>query len=112
LHKTQIIAIVIDLNLSTPTEILKELGARLRAQRLAQELTQGVLANMAGISVGTVKQLERSGVSSFETVIRVVQALGLSDQLQTLFEVQRRSIAQMQQAEQAQRKRAPRRRST
>jgi transcriptional regulator with XRE-family HTH domain len=100
---------MIDLAFSTCEEILKELGGRLRSQRLAQGLTQGALADMAGVSVGTVKSLERCGASSFETVIRIVQALGLTDQLQPLFEVQRRSIAQMEQAERSLRVRAPRR---
>lgn len=101
--------IVMDFTFSTCEEILKELGSRLRAIRLAQGVSQSVLAGMAGVAVGTVKTLERSGVSSFETVIRIVQALGLTDQLQPLFEMQRMSIAQMeQQAASARRKRAPR----
>jgi transcriptional regulator with XRE-family HTH domain len=100
---------IMDIILSTCQEILKELGGRLRTQRLAQGLTQAALADMAGVSVGTVKTLERCGVSSFETVIRVVQALGLAEQLQALFELQRRSIAQMEQAQYALRLRAPRR---
>ncbi|MDP1605071.1 MAG: helix-turn-helix domain-containing protein [Rhodocyclaceae bacterium] len=95
--------------MATREEILKELGARLRAERLAQSLTQGALADMAGVSVGTVKTLERCGISSFETVIRIVQALGLTDQLQTLFDIPRRSIAQMEQAEHSRRLRAPKR---
>jgi transcriptional regulator with XRE-family HTH domain len=98
-----------DITFSTCEEILKELGERLRTQRLAQELTQSALADMAGVSVGAVKTLERTGVSSFETVIRIVQALGLTDQLQSLFDVQRLSIAQMEQAESSRRVRAPRR---
>jgi transcriptional regulator with XRE-family HTH domain len=98
-----------DLTFATREEVLKQLGGRLRARRLAQGLTQATLADMAGISVGTVKTLERCGISSFETVIRVVQALGLTDQLQGLFEVEQRSIAQMEQAAQSRRQRAPRR---
>jgi transcriptional regulator with XRE-family HTH domain len=100
---------MVDFAFSTPGEILAQLGGRLRAQRLAQSLTQAALADMAGVSAGTVKTLERCGVSSFETVIRIVQALGLTDQLQPLFEIERRSIAQMEQAAQSRRIRAPRR---
>lgn len=102
---------MLDLGFSTCEEILREMGGRLRAQRLAQDITQEDLAGRAGVSVGTVKNLERSGVSSLETVIRIVQALGLTDQLQSLFEVQRRSIAQMEQAQRTHRVRAPRRTS-
>lgn len=97
-----------DFTFATHEEILAQLGGRLRARRLAQGLTQTALADMAGISAGTVKTLERCGISSFETVIRIVQALGLTDQLQGLFEVEQRSIAQMEQAAQFSRQRAPR----
>lgn len=99
---------MLDFAFATREEILQHLGARLRAQRLAQGLTQVTLADMAGVSVGTVKTLERCGISSFETVVRIVQALGLTDQLQALFELQRRSIAQMEKAAQSGRMRAPR----
>jgi transcriptional regulator with XRE-family HTH domain len=97
-----------DFALATCDEILRELGVRLREQRLAQSLKQSELAAMAGVSVGTVKKLEHSGVSSLESVVRVVQALGLSGELQGLFLLQRQSIAQMALAEKAKRQRAPR----
>lgn len=99
---------MVDFAFATQEEILRELGERLRTQRLAQSLTQKDLAAMAGLALGTVKTLERSGSCSLETLIRVVQVLGLSDELQRLFVLQRQSIAQMQQAEQAMRQRAPR----
>jgi hypothetical protein len=66
---------------------------------------------MAGVSVGTIKSFERAGAVSTETFIRIVQALGLTDHLQSLFELPRQSIAQMEQAQSARRIRAPRRRS-
>lgn len=101
-----------DFLLADRREILQELGQRLRLQRLAQALTQQELAGMAGVAPGTIKKLESNGTSSLETVVRVVQALGLTDELQALFVLPSQSIAQMEQAEQArqtQRVRAPRR---
>lgn len=101
-----------DLSFADRSEILQELGQRLRIQRLAQALTQQELAGMAGVAPGTIKKLESNGTSSLETVVRVVQALGLTDELQALFVLPSQSIAQMEQAEQArqiQRVRAPRR---
>jgi transcriptional regulator with XRE-family HTH domain len=102
----------VDFSFADRSEILQELGQRLRRQRLAQELTQQELAGMAGVAPGTIKKLESNGTSSLETVVRVVQALGLTDELQALFVLPSQSIAQMEQAEQArqiQRVRAPRR---
>ena len=97
-----------DFAFSTSYEITAELGLRLKAVRLSQSLTQADLAERAGISVGTVKSLERTGQSSVASLVRVVQALGLTDQLQSLFVLQVQSIAQMEQAQRAQRQRAPR----
>lgn len=101
-----------DFSFADRGEILQELGQRLRLQRLAQALTQQELAGMAGVAPGTIKKLESNGTSSLVTVVRVVQALGLTDELQALFVLPSQSIAQMEQAEQArqiQRVRAPRR---
>ena len=109
--ETQPQTIPMDPALATPNEILHELGGRLRQQRLAQQLSQQELAAMAGVALGTVKKLESSGVSSLETVVRVVQALGLADELQPLFVLKRNSIAQMLQAAQPLRQRAPRKRA-
>lgn len=99
------------LKLAPTVEILQVMGQRLRAQRLAQGLPQQELAQMAGLSLGALRKLESSGQCSLETLVRVVQALGLVDELETLFVLKSQSIAQMEQAELAQqRQRAPRRR--
>ncbi len=98
--------------LALANEILQALGQRMRMQRLAQGLTQRELAQMAGLSLGALRKLESSGQSSLETLVRVVQALGLVGELEDLFVLKRQSIAQMEQAETAgQRQRAPRRRN-
>ncbi len=98
--------------LASHAEILCALGDRLRTQRLAQKLTQRELAGMAGLSLGAVRKLEHDGQSSLETLVRVVQALGLVDVMEDLFVLKRQSIAQMEQADMAgQRQRAPRRKT-
>jgi transcriptional regulator with XRE-family HTH domain len=96
---------------SVPEEILRELGARLRIQRLAQSLSQRELAAMAGLSLGAVRKLEHDGQCSLDTLVRVVQVLGLTDELSPLFILQQQSIAQMEKRAQA-RQRAPKRKRT
>lgn len=97
-------------NLATADEILLALGQRIRVQRLAQGLPQQELALMAGLSLGALRTLERSGGCTLETWVRTVQALGLVEELYPLFTPQQPSIAQMERAQAAsQRKRAPRR---
>jgi len=98
-----------DIGFSTYEEVCKELGARLKAQRLAQLLSQEEVAARAGVSMGTVKNIENKGQSSIESVVRLGLALGLADHFQELFNLQVKSIAQMEQAEQSKRIRAPRR---
>lgn len=96
--------------LATPEDIMCALGARLREQRLAQALSQLDLSQMAGLSLGAVRKLERDGQCSLETLIRAAHALGVTAELEDLFLLKRQSIAQMKQAEAAsQRQRAPRR---
>ncbi|MBK9574773.1 MAG: helix-turn-helix transcriptional regulator [Rhodoferax sp.] len=98
--------------LSSHIEILSTLGARLRAQRLAQALPQRDLAHMAGLSLGALRKLEQDGQCSLETLVRVVHALGLANELEDLFVLKRQSIAQMEQAQAVQqRQRAPRRKA-
>ncbi|MBI3534243.1 MAG: helix-turn-helix transcriptional regulator [Deltaproteobacteria bacterium] len=90
---------MLDFKMASQEEIAKALAQRLRAHRLTKNLKQGDLAARAGISVGTVKNLESSGQASIETLIRIVIALDLTQDLNTLFETKARSIAQMEQME-------------
>jgi DNA-binding XRE family transcriptional regulator len=99
---------MLDFGLAGEHEIRAELGRRLQRQRLSLGLSQVELADRAGISASTVKLIEAHGRCTLENFVRTVMALGLADQLQSLFALQIRSIAQMEQAEKA-RRRAPRR---
>jgi transcriptional regulator with XRE-family HTH domain len=96
--------------LATPEEIGLELGARIKAQRLAQALRRVELAARADVHPLTVANLENRGSATVETLLRVTQALGLAAELESLFLVKVRSIEQMEQAEAPARQRAPRRR--
>ncbi|MDP2787970.1 MAG: helix-turn-helix domain-containing protein [Pseudomonadota bacterium] len=100
---------MLDFAFATHDEICKEIGARLKTQRLAQSTTQADLAARAGVSEKTVKNIENKGQASLDSAVRVIVALGLADHLQPLFTHQVKSIAQMEEAEQTQRMRAPRR---
>ena len=105
--------IKVTFHLSTSAEILHALGVRLREQRLAQSLTQRELAQMAGLSLGALRKLESNGQCSLETLIRVVQALGLQEALDDLFVLKRQSIAQMEQVDLvSRRQRAPRKKTS
>ena len=55
---------MLDFGLATSRELAAELGARLRASRLAQNISQAELASRASISEGTVKNIESTGQAS------------------------------------------------
>lgn len=102
-----------DFMLSTTPEICLALGARLRAQRLAQNLQQSELALRAGVSKLTILKLENKGCVTLHSFIQVVRALGLVDELAPLFALQPTSIAMMEAADAAaQRLRASARRKS
>lgn len=98
-----------DFMMATTPEICAELGRRLRARRLMQGWTQVELAERAGLSSGTVKNLENRGQASLESFVQIIIALGLADDLGKLFRLKVVSIAAMEKAERANRQRAPRR---
>jgi transcriptional regulator with XRE-family HTH domain len=84
------------LDLATPGEIAEELGQRLRAHRLAQNLRQEELALRAGVSERAVSNIERSGQGTLDSMIRIVIALGLANHFSELFEIKTRSIRTME----------------
>lgn len=103
---------MLDFTFATHQEICKELGKRIRAHRLMLVMTQPELAERAGVSKGTVSNIENRGQGTLESLVRVLQALGLSRELQPLFQPKPTSIAQLEQFEQTQRKRASRKRKS
>lgn len=64
--------------------VLAELGERLRAVRLARNLSQQKLAQEAGVGRMTVQRLEEGGSTSLTSLIRILRALGELDGLTRL----------------------------
>lgn len=93
---------------SSADEVCTELGQRLRAQRLLQGISQLDLAGRAGVSQGTVRNLEATGQASMGSFIRIVQSLGLLGELELLFVARVKTIADMEKAQATPRQRAPR----
>jgi transcriptional regulator with XRE-family HTH domain len=60
------------------------LGERLKALRLAQNLDQITLAQRAGMSVGTLKNLEGGAGSTLKTLIAVLRILGRDEWLSSI----------------------------
>lgn len=67
---------------STTNEVLHEIGARLQALRLQQNMTAKQLAQLAGVSLGTVNRAESGANVSLETMIRLLRAVNRLDALE------------------------------
>lgn len=101
-----------DFSLATPKEIEAEFAQRIRLARVSRNMTQPDLAERVGVSVGTIRNLERSGDCAFSTIIKVALALRLERGLDDLFKVGVQSIEElidMDRAKRSVRKRAARR---
>ncbi len=94
------------LPVQTPTEIVEDLGRRIRARRLDANLTQAYLADKAAVSRRAVVQLEAGGGSTLHTLASVLKALGLEEELTHLVPAPTVSPMAMLRLARRQRKRA------
>lgn len=67
-----------------PADVAEDLAKRLRARRLARNLTQEGLARRSGVALGTLKRFERSGAISLVSFVRLAVALGEEARLERL----------------------------
>ena len=73
------------LSLKTPWEVSMGIAGRLKAKRLARNLTQQGLAARAGMSVGSVKRFEKNGLISFVSLLNIALVLDCLDECYSLF---------------------------
>lgn len=71
-------------DLDTDKAILEELGVRLRQARLARNVSQGALAQEAGVARFTLQRIEEGQSSSTTNLIKLLRALDLLDGLDAL----------------------------
>lgn len=86
--------------------ILKELGSRLATKRLNLNLTQAELAERAGVSRPTIQRLEEGRSTQLSNLMRVLRALGLITNLETLVPEQTISPMLLAKSRSKERKRA------
>lgn len=75
-----------DIYVLSDAMILEKVGSRLKSWRLKQDITQQRLAEDAGVSLSTVKKLEKGEMGSFDAFLRVLRTLGRLDVLSPLVE--------------------------
>ncbi|MEX0901379.1 MAG: helix-turn-helix transcriptional regulator [Pseudohongiellaceae bacterium] len=74
----------IDFAAAPPETIEAFLGKQVETLRLGKNINQTRLAEEAGVSRRTITRLENGKGVSLDTLIRILQALGVSDRLETL----------------------------
>lgn len=70
-------------NLSN-TDVIREIGIRLREQRISKKLTQQQLANHAGLSLFTISKIEKGQSVSLSMLVAVLRVLRLLDNIEFL----------------------------
>ena len=70
---------------TTPRRVMIEIGVRLAKIRLSRNITQKALARDAGIALRTLRRLELGESTAFDSFLRVVIALGFTDELLGVF---------------------------
>ena len=72
------------ISFASDPDLQRELGARLRAHRIQQELTVEALAAQAGVTPLTILKAERGANITLRTLLRLLRALGMVDQITAL----------------------------
>ncbi len=57
--------------LRTPPDVLSDLSTRFKARRLALNLTQEGLADRSGVSWGSLKRFERTGLIALDALLKL-----------------------------------------
>lgn len=68
-----------------PNRLIRAIGQRIRDHRKARGWTQAELAERSGVSLSTLKLLEREGKGSLQRLAKIAVILDLDDGLRQLF---------------------------
>lgn len=81
------------LHLVEPREVLDSLGAWIRVERQRLDFTQTELARRSGVPATTISRLERTGLASTDSLMRILFALDRIDAFQEFLKERRRLAA-------------------
>ena len=63
------------LSLKSPSDVLAEVRDRFKRRRLAMSLTQAGLAKRSGVTLGSLKRFETSGLIAFDSLLKIALVL-------------------------------------
>ena len=70
---------------TTPKEINLGIAKRVRGVRKRRKISQEILSEKSGVSLGSVKRFEQSGEISLLSLTKIAIALQMEDEMKTLF---------------------------
>ena len=74
----------------------KWIGEGIRSSRIRQELSQKELAELSGVSTPSLSRIERgSGNTSLSSILLILKAPKMADQLKSIFDISRDSPAML-----------------
>lgn len=73
-----------DIYMLADATIVSRIGNLLKAARLKQNITQQSLASASGVSLSSIKKIEKGEIGTFDSLLRVLRTLGKLDVLQPL----------------------------
>ncbi len=73
------------LNQKTPNEIAKSFADKIKEHRKKLKISQEVLAQKSGVSLGSIKRFETKYEISLQSFIKIAIALDLDNDLENLF---------------------------
>lgn len=80
-----------DIYMLSDVAILGRIGDHMRSARLKQNITQQSLADAAGVSLSSLKKIEKGEIGSCDSLLRVMRTLGKLDVLQPLVDEEQMS---------------------
>ena len=72
-------------SLKAPSDVRQELAAKAKDCRLVLNLSQKELAERSGVSLGSIKRFESSGLISLSSLLEIALVLGYLDDFTALF---------------------------
>ncbi|MBR1853234.1 MAG: helix-turn-helix transcriptional regulator [Lachnospiraceae bacterium] len=76
---------MINLIQKTPNELNNGIATRLVQIRKRRRISQKLLAEKSGVSLGSLKRFEQTGEISLHSLSKLAIALGVEDELESLF---------------------------
>jgi transcriptional regulator with XRE-family HTH domain len=67
------------LSIKSPPDVLAEVRDRFKRRRLARNLTQSGLSKRSGVSLGTLKRFETTGLIAFDSLLKLALVLECLD---------------------------------